>query len=92
MDLPPVRPLPSTITRRRVVDKVKQTVKGERVRFTERTQPSGTFKAHFFQDLFQNGPPSIPRVMRVFYDGDTFVALPGGFKWLDYLVCVLSTL
>jgi hypothetical protein len=62
------------------------TVKGERVRFTERTQPSGTFKAHFFQDLFQNGMPSFPLAMRVFYDGDTFVALPGGFKWLDYAV------
>jgi len=23
---------------------------------------------------------------RVFYDGDMFVALPGGFKFLDYLV------
>jgi hypothetical protein len=30
--------------------------------------------------------------MRAFYDGDTFVALPGGFKWLDYLVCVVNRL
>lgn len=61
-------------------------VKGERVRFTERTQPAGTFKAHFFQDLFQAGPPGFLMVMRVFYDGDTFVSLPGGFKIVDYLV------
>lgn len=27
--------------------------------------------------------------MRVFYDGDTYVSLPGGFKTLDYLVRVL---
>ena len=63
------------------------TVKGERVRFTERTQPAGTFKAHFFQDLFQS--PSMPgflMAMRVFYDSDTYVSLPGGFKTLDYLV------
>lgn len=25
-------------------------------------------------------------IMRVFYDGDTYVSLPGGFKTLDYLV------
>jgi len=25
-------------------------------------------------------------IMRVFYDGDTYIALPGGFKMLDYLV------
>ena len=62
------------------------TVKGQPARFTERTKPSGTFKAHFFQDLFQQGSPGFLMAMRVFYDGDTFVSLPGGFKTLDYVV------
>ncbi|TVY90219.1 hypothetical protein LAWI1_G004386 [Lachnellula willkommii] len=55
------------------------------VRFTERTIPTGTFKALFFQDLFQRpGMPSFLMVMRFFYDWDAFPSLPGGFKWLDY--------
>ena len=62
-------------------------VKGTYARFIERTVPTGTFKALFFQDLFQRpGIPSFLMVMRAFYDGDAFVSLPGGFKWLDYLV------
>ncbi len=59
------------------------------MRFTERTVPTGTFKALFFQDLFRSPTPAMPSflmVMRVFYDGDTFVALPGGFKAVDYAV------
>ncbi|KUJ12745.1 uncharacterized protein LY89DRAFT_721624 [Mollisia scopiformis] len=61
-------------------------IKGERVRLTERTRPSGTFKAQFFQDLLQNERfPGFLLATRVFYDGDMFLALPGGFKTLDYL-------
>jgi len=60
-------------------------IKGQTARFTERTKPSGTFKAHFFQDLFQQGSPGFLMAMRAFYDGDTFVSLPGGFKTLDYV-------
>ncbi|KAH7403694.1 hypothetical protein BKA64DRAFT_669692 [Cadophora sp. MPI-SDFR-AT-0126] len=60
-------------------------IKGQPVRFTERTKPSGTFKAHFFQDLFQQGSPGFLMAMRAFYDGDTFVSLPGRFKVLDYV-------
>ncbi|KAH6718839.1 hypothetical protein BKA61DRAFT_712824 [Leptodontidium sp. MPI-SDFR-AT-0119] len=60
-------------------------IKGQPVRFTERTQPAGSFKALFFQDMFQQGSPGFLLAMRVFYDGDTFVSLPGGFKVLDYV-------
>ncbi|TVY53524.1 hypothetical protein LCER1_G006698 [Lachnellula cervina] len=60
-------------------------IKGTYVRFTERTVPTGTFKALFFQDLFQRPEiPSFLMVMRVSYDWDVFPSLPGGFKWLDY--------
>jgi len=61
-------------------------IKGERVRFTERTKPAGTFKAYFFQDMFQSSSmPGFLLAMRVFYDWDTYISLPGGFKALDYL-------
>ncbi|KAH7329903.1 hypothetical protein BKA65DRAFT_480081 [Rhexocercosporidium sp. MPI-PUGE-AT-0058] len=60
-------------------------IKGQPARFTERTQPAGSFKALFFQDMFQQGEPGFLMAMRVFYDGDTFVSLPGGFKMLDYV-------
>ncbi|TVY31848.1 hypothetical protein LSUB1_G008296 [Lachnellula subtilissima] len=61
-------------------------IKGTYVRFIERTVPTGTFKALFFQDIFQRpGMPSFLMVMRAFYDGDAFPSLPGGFKWFDYL-------
>ncbi|KAG4422020.1 hypothetical protein IFR04_004879 [Cadophora malorum] len=60
-------------------------IKGVRTRATERTIPSGTFKALFFQDLLQyDTMPGFFMTMRVFYDGDCYAALPGGFKMLDY--------
>jgi hypothetical protein len=65
----------------------RATVKGEQVTFKESTRPSGTFKAHFFQDLFQSSAsPGFLLAMRVFYDGDTYVSLPGKFWVLDYVV------
>ena len=58
-----------------------------RTRATERTIPSGTFKALFFQDLLQyDTMPGFFMTMRVFYDGDCYAALPGGFKMVDYAV------
>lgn len=56
------------------------------MRFSELTKPAGDFKALFIQDFFQSGMPGFLMVMRVFYDGDTYASLPGGFKVLDYLV------
>ena len=61
-------------------------IKGEAVTFKESTVPSGDFKAMFFQDLFQSGRPSPLLAFRVFYENDTWIALPGGFKWLDVFV------
>ncbi|KAG4428104.1 hypothetical protein IFR05_016416, partial [Cadophora sp. M221] len=44
-----------------------------RTRATERTIPSGTFKALFFQDLLQNKSlPGFFLTMRVFSDGDCY--------------------
>lgn len=63
------------------------TVKGIPVKFKEKTIPSGTFKTRFFQDMGQSGGfPSFFLLFRSFYEGDTYVALPGGFKTLDRLV------
>lgn len=63
-------------------------VKGERLRVTERTIPAGTFKALFFQDMFQdgNGAPGFLLAMRASFDGDMYPSLPGGIRFLDYLV------
>ncbi|KAH6723128.1 hypothetical protein BKA61DRAFT_585865 [Leptodontidium sp. MPI-SDFR-AT-0119] len=61
-------------------------IKGIRTRATERTIPAGTFKALFFQDLLQNKSlPGFFLTMRVFYDGDCYAALPGGFKVVDWV-------
>lgn len=62
-------------------------IKGEPVSFTEKTLPSGMFKALFFQDLFQAGAPGPATALRAFYEGDTYIALPGRFKIVDQVVC-----
>lgn len=61
-------------------------IEGEKVSFTEKTVPSGNFKALFFQDMFQAGYPGLLMALRAFYDGDTYVALPGNIKILDQIV------
>lgn len=60
--------------------------KGEKVVVREKTIPPGEFKALFFQDLHQNGEPSFLLVMRAFYDGNSYPALPGNIKLVDKLV------
>ncbi|ETN40777.1 uncharacterized protein HMPREF1541_05057 [Cyphellophora europaea CBS 101466] len=68
-------------------------LRGEAAEFRERTVPQGPFKGAFFQDLFAAGEPGVLHAMRTFADGDTYVALPGGWKWLDYWVtCALGAL
>jgi hypothetical protein len=62
------------------------TFKGEAAKFSEKTVPSGDFKAMFFQDLFQAGSPGMLLAFRVFSDHDTWISLPGGLKSLDWLV------
>jgi hypothetical protein len=56
------------------------------VSFTEKTLPSGVFKALFFQDVFQAGAPGPATALRAFYEGDTYIALPGGLKIVDQVV------
>ncbi|KAK5156763.1 hypothetical protein LTS14_004976 [Recurvomyces mirabilis] len=56
---------------------------GEAASFTEKTNPAGDFKESFFEDIFELGQPTFATAMRSFYDGDTYVALPGGIKVLD---------
>ncbi|KAK5680080.1 hypothetical protein LTS10_008030 [Elasticomyces elasticus] len=56
---------------------------GEAAAFTERTNPAGDFKERFFGDIFEAGQPTFVSVMRSFYDGDTYMALPGGIQLLD---------
>jgi hypothetical protein len=41
--------------------------------------------------MFATSPyPSIGRIFRAFYDWDTYVSLPGGFKTVDYVVSFLA--
>jgi len=59
--------------------------KRERAILREKTLPSGDYKALFFHDFYQDGPPTFAMTMRAFYDGDTYVPLPGNIKLLDEL-------
>ncbi|KAK5113198.1 hypothetical protein LTR62_003534 [Meristemomyces frigidus] len=54
---------------------------GEAAVFTEKTDPGGDFKESLFEDM--QGPPTFITALRSFYDGDTYMALPGGIKLLD---------
>ena len=56
---------------------------GKKAVLKELTQPTGEFKQHFFEDIFEN--LGFWGVMRGFADGDTYIALPGPFRWLDEL-------
>jgi len=58
-------------------------IKGESTTFKEKTNPTGEFKSLLFHDIFQDGNPSFALVMRAFYDGDTYISLPGNIKLLD---------
>lgn len=60
--------------------------KGEPTILREHTTPVGVFKQEFFEDLLSTGTfseLSFFQVMRVFGDGDTFLALPGNIKMVD---------
>lgn len=57
--------------------------KGEPSVFTERTDPVGEFKMDFFEDLLDTGEIDMLRAFRAFYQGDTYIALPGNFRLLD---------
>lgn len=63
--------------------------KGEAAVIKERSNPASCCKQEFFEDIFWIYPSmddmSFLQILRVFYDNDVFVALPGGFKILDRL-------
>ena len=60
------------------------------MRATERSLPAGDFKVRFFQDMLQTDRlPGLLLMMRVAYDGDMYLSLPGGWKGLDWLVSLL---
>jgi mannose-6-phosphate isomerase-like protein (cupin superfamily) len=65
--------------------------KGVAVSLRETTAPAGGFKALFFQDLFQEGEPSFGLVLRCFADHDTWVEVPGGYRWIDWLVSYIDS-
>jgi len=65
--------------------------KGEKAVLKEMTQPTGEFKQRFFEDILANW--GFWNAMRGFADGDTYVALPGPFQWLDEVyMCVIGLL
>lgn len=55
--------------------------KGKRAVLKEFTQPTGEFKQRFFEDIFADA--GFWGVMRGFVDGDTYIALPGPWRWVD---------
>ena len=61
-------------------------LEGEAAMFTEKTDPPGDFKKDFFEDLLDDGYLSMLTAWRAFYNGDTYLALPGGLKILDQAV------
>ncbi|UZP46479.1 hypothetical protein NXS19_014291 [Fusarium pseudograminearum] len=59
---------------------------GEKAIVEERNQPSGDYKALFFNDVFQSGkPPSFWLAIRSAFDGDLYPSLPFGSKLIDQL-------
>ena len=59
---------------------------GEAATFAERTDPPQTTKQDFFEDIFEAGQPTFAGSMRAFYDGDTYLECPGGFRIVDEVV------
>lgn len=61
-----------------------QGFEGERLVLQERADPAGRYKAEFFNDILSEGKmPGFWHVMRSFYDGDTYAALPGNLGIVD---------
>ena len=64
-------------------------LEGEAAMFMERTDPTGGFKADFFEDLLDSGDVNFWTVWRACYRGDTYMAMPGPWRWVDELVTVV---
>ena len=58
--------------------------KGQAATLRERTDPTGEFKQRFFEDVFDpTGWGKFGPTFRAFADGDTYIPVPGPFRWLD---------
>ncbi|KAI4859874.1 hypothetical protein F4820DRAFT_438513 [Hypoxylon rubiginosum] len=74
---------PAVRVPRRVVHSIRG-FKGEKLIFRERPDPAGMYKAMFFNDIFSTGIfGGFFHTMRAFYDGDTYLALPLYFQFID---------
>ncbi|KAI0508522.1 hypothetical protein F5B22DRAFT_390040 [Xylaria bambusicola] len=74
---------PPVLIERRVVHSIEG-FKGEKFVGQERPVPGGNYKIMFFNDMLHKGTsPGFWYLMRVFYDGDGYIALPLHFRFLD---------
>lgn len=73
---------PAIIIPRRAVHGFKFP-KGQRAVLKEMTDPTGEFKQMFFEDVFGSGRGSFFGAMRAFADGDTYIKMPGPWRWVD---------
>ncbi|KAH8901744.1 hypothetical protein GQ53DRAFT_815191 [Thozetella sp. PMI_491] len=74
---------PPLLIPRRVVHSM-QSFKGERLVIREQSDPAGDYKAMFFNDLLSlGGFSNVPHILRAFYDGDAYLALPLYFRFFD---------
>ncbi|XEU94947.1 hypothetical protein FSHL1_000231 [Fusarium sambucinum] len=63
---------------------------GEKTVFEERNQPSGIYKALFFNDVFQMGtPPNFWLAVRSAIDGDLYARLPLNSRFIDELFIIV---
>ncbi|KAH7010741.1 hypothetical protein B0J12DRAFT_751381 [Macrophomina phaseolina] len=61
-----------------------KSIRGEKMVLRESPEPAGLYKAQFFHDFFSSGTyPGFWHALRAFYNGDTYIALPGNIKLLD---------
>ncbi|KAI1324473.1 hypothetical protein F5Y16DRAFT_402321 [Xylariaceae sp. FL0255] len=74
---------PPVFVARRVVHSFRS-FPGEPVILRERPDPAGLYKALFFNDVFSKGQlGSFWHLLRAFYDGDSYIALPLNSRILD---------
>lgn len=57
--------------------------KGVPTTLIERTDPPGTWKEDTFENILDDGKVSFVGVLRGFYDGDAYIALPFGIGVVD---------
>ncbi|KAI9709551.1 MAG: hypothetical protein M1820_003311 [Bogoriella megaspora] len=77
---------PAVLVPRRAVHSVKGFL-GEKLVFREKADPTGLYKALFFNDVFSNGGfGGVLHTLRAFYDGDAYLALPFGSQLIDQAV------